>query len=107
MPDEDNVTVEVQQVRDALSQVKAIADPVERAAAISEVLADFKKASPGLRDDRRETVLGMLADGVSYRKIAARIRTSVGTVQSIERGHAGAWGTKSRRKSDATKPDTE
>lgn len=94
----DEVTGEAQQVFDALSQVEAIEDPIERAVAISEVLADHEKRAPRLRDLRREAVLAMRADGVSYRRIAARLKVSLGTVQNIERGHAGAWGTKPRAK---------
>ena len=87
---------------DALTDVEAMGDPVERAAAISEVLADHEERAPRLRNLRRETVLAMRAEGVSYRKIAARLKVSLGTVQSIERGHAGAWGTKSRRKPEGS-----
>lgn len=94
----DDPTEEAQKVFNALSEVEAIEDPVERAVAISEVLADHEERAPKLRDLRREAVLAMRAEGVSYRKIAARLKVSLGTVQSIERGHAGAWGTKPRAK---------
>ncbi|WP_301126795.1 helix-turn-helix domain-containing protein [Streptomyces cacaoi] len=94
----DDVTEEARKVLDALSKLEEIADPVERAVAISEVLSDYDKRSPRLKDLRREAVLQMRADGVSYRKIAARLKISLGAVQNIERGHAGAWGTKSRAK---------
>lgn len=94
----DDTTKEAQQVFDALQQVEAIDDPVERAVAISEVLADHEQRAVRLRELRREAVLLMRADGVSYRKIAARLKVSLGTVQNIERGHSGAWGTKPRTK---------
>jgi DNA-directed RNA polymerase specialized sigma24 family protein len=97
----DDVSEEARKVFDALTEVEAIEDPVERAAAISEVLADHEKRAPHLRNLRREVVLAMRAEGVSYRKIAARLKVSLGTVQSIERGHAGAWGTKPRTKPTA------
>jgi DNA-directed RNA polymerase specialized sigma24 family protein len=98
----DDVSEEARKVFYALAEVEAIEDPVERAVVISEVLADHEKRAPRLRDLRREAVLAMRAEGVSYRKIAAQLKISLGTVQNIERGHAGAWGTKSR-----TKPPTE
>ncbi|MGP3752185.1 sigma factor-like helix-turn-helix DNA-binding protein [Streptomyces sp. IBSNAI001] len=94
----DDTTEEAQKVIDALQQLEAIDDPVERAVAISEVLAHHEAHAPKLRELRREAVLSMRADGVSYRKIAARLKVSLGTVQNIERGHAGAWGTKPRSK---------
>ncbi|MFI1535529.1 sigma factor-like helix-turn-helix DNA-binding protein [Streptomyces anandii] len=94
------VSEEARKVINALSQVEEIEDPVERAVVISEVLSDFAQREPRLRDLRREAVLLMRADRVSYRQIAAKLRVSLGTVQSIERGHAGAWGTKPRRKSE-------
>lgn len=95
MPDESE---EARRVFTALSDLEAIEDPIDRAVAISEVLADHDKRAPRLRDLRREAVLSMRADGMSYRKIAAKLKVSLGTVQSIERGHAGAWGTKPRTK---------
>jgi DNA-directed RNA polymerase specialized sigma24 family protein len=102
----DDVSEEARKVFDALANVEAIDDPVERAAAISEVLADQEERAPRLRELRRKAVLTMRAEGVSYRKIAARLKVSLGTVQSIERGHAGAWGTKPRTKKP-TPPDEE
>lgn len=103
----DDVSEEARKVFDALANVEAIDDPVERAAAISEVLADQEERAPRLRELRRKAVLTMRAEGVSYRKIAARLKVSLGTVQSIERGHAGAWGTKSRTKPAAPPAEGE
>lgn len=94
----DDVGEEAQRVFDALSEVEAIEDPIARAVVISKVLADHDERAPRLRDLRREAVLQLRADKVSYRKIAALLGVSLGTVQSIERGHAGAWGTKARTK---------
>lgn len=95
---DDDESEEARQVFRALSEVEAITDPVERAVAISEVLSDHDKRAPRLRELRRQAVLQMRAEGTSYRKIAARLKVSLGTVQNIERGHAGAWGTKPRTK---------
>ena len=91
-------TEEARRVSDALDHVEGIDDPVERAVAISEVLKDYETRAPKLRDLRREAVLAMRAEGTSYRKIAAKLGVSLGTVQNIERGHGSGWGTKSRSK---------
>lgn len=94
----EDVTEEAQKVIDALKHLEEIEDPVRRAVAISEVLKDYEERAPQLRDLRRATVLQLRADNVSYRKIAAMLKVSLGTVQNIERGHGSAWGTKSRSK---------
>ena len=94
----EDETEEARGVSDALKRVEEIDDPVQRAVAISEVLRDYEKRAPKLRDLRREAVLAMRAEGVSYRKIAAKLGVSLGTVQNIERGHGSAWGTKPRSK---------
>jgi DNA-directed RNA polymerase specialized sigma24 family protein len=98
---EDDVTEEAQKVIDALKQLEQIEDPVRRAVAISEVLKDYEERAPQLRDLRRETVLQLRGEKVSYRKIAAMLKVSLGTVQNIERGHGSGWGTKSRTKKPA------
>lgn len=94
----DEPAEETQKVIEALEQVTKIKDPVARAAAISEVLAYVDKHAPDWRKERRKVVLQLRADKVAYRKIATMIKVSLGTVQSIERGHAGAWRTKPRTK---------
>lgn len=94
----EDFTEEAQQVIDALKRIELIEDPVERAVAISEVLADYKERAPQLRELQRQAIEAMRADGVSYRKIADRLKLSLGAVQNIERGHGSAWGTKPRSK---------
>jgi len=94
---EDN-TEEARQVIDALNQVEAIDDPVERAVAVSQVLQDYKVRAPKLRDYQREAITLLRAQKVSYRQIADRLGISLGAVQNIERGHGSAWGTKPRKK---------
>ncbi|MFE2424978.1 hypothetical protein [Streptomyces hokutonensis] len=94
----DELAEETQKVIDALEAIERIADPVARAAAISDVLKYVEKSEPRWRDLRRDVVLNLRSDSVPYRRIAAMIHTSLGTVQSIERGHAGAWRTKPRTK---------
>lgn len=95
---EDDVTEEARRVIDALDQVGEMEDPIERAVAASEVLADYKERAPQLRELQRQAIEVMRSQGVSYRKIAARLKLSLGAVQNIERGHGAAWGTKSRTK---------
>ena len=95
---EDDVTEEARRVIDALKQIDEMEDPVERAVAASEVLANYKKRAPHLRELQRQAIAAMRAEEKSYRQIAARLKLSLGAVQNIERGHGSAWGTKSRAK---------
>lgn len=94
----DDFTEEAQQVIDALKRIEEIEDPVERAVAISEVLADYKERAPQLREMQRQAIEAMRADKVPYRQIADRLKLSLGAVQNIERGHGSGWGTKPRKK---------
>jgi DNA-directed RNA polymerase specialized sigma24 family protein len=98
----DDVTEEAQKVIDALKQIEAIEDLIERAVAVGEVLADYKERAPHLRELQRQAIEAMRAQEVPYRQIADRLKISLGAVQNIERGHGSAWGTKPR-----TKPATE
>lgn len=79
---------------DAVNAVRAIEDPVRRARAISDLLKAQTKTEPELRDERREIVLRMREEKISFRKIAAALDVSLGTVQDIVRGHSGPWGTR-------------
>ncbi|MFE5681713.1 hypothetical protein [Streptomyces sp. NPDC056512] len=92
------MTEEVQRVIDAMDAVEAMADPRERAKAICEVLADQAARAPRLRELRREVVLDMRTQEppVSYRKIAALLGVSLGTVQDIERGYSGSGSNRPR-----------
>jgi DNA-binding NarL/FixJ family response regulator len=85
------LTDEAEQVIKAMDALEEIADPTERARAISKVLADQTKRTPRLAALRREVVVDLRAQGMSYRKIAAEIKVSLGTVQDILRGHSGSW----------------
>lgn len=97
---EDDVTEEAQKVIDALREVEAIEDPIERAVAVGEVLAKYNERAPHLREFQRLAIESMRAEDppVSYRRIAARLKIPLGVVQNIERGHGSAWGTKPRKK---------
>ncbi|GGU13105.1 sigma-70 family RNA polymerase sigma factor [Streptomyces violascens] len=85
------MTDEAEQVIKAMDALEEIADPTERARAISKVLADQTKRTPRLAALRREVVVDLRAQGMSFRKIAAEISVSLGTVQDILRGHSGSW----------------
>jgi hypothetical protein len=106
---EDDTTEEAQQVIDALKRIEEMEDPVERAVAVGEVLADYKERAPELREMQRQAIEAMRAEvpPVSYRKIAARLKLPLGVIQNIERGHGSAWGTKPRAKSPAVPDQTE
>ncbi len=89
---------------EAVEGVCAIEDEVQRARAISDLLKAQDEKEPDLREERRRIVLGMRAQNVSIRKIAAAINTSPGTVQDIIRGHSGPWGRRPKPKT-AEDPD--
>ncbi|WP_406365241.1 hypothetical protein [Streptomyces sp. NBC_00645] len=87
------MTEEAQRVIEAMDAVEAIADPEQRAQAISEVLADQAARAKKWREDRRQFVLEQRAKKpkpVSYRKIAAMLGVSLRTVQDIETGYTGS-----------------
>jgi predicted GIY-YIG superfamily endonuclease/DNA-binding transcriptional regulator YiaG len=86
----------------AMDAMEAIEDPEHRARVISEITAIQAERSSRWREMRHEAVVQMRTAGTSYRKIATLLGVSLGTVQDIERGHSGAWGTKSRRKPATT-----
>jgi DNA-binding transcriptional regulator YiaG len=86
------VTEEAQRVIDAMDAVEAMTDPLERAKAIGEVMADQARRGKRWREMRRQVVLDMRAQDppVSYRKIAAALGVGLATVQDIERGYTGS-----------------
>lgn len=98
---EDSIPEEVQRVFVALDGVAEMDDPIARARAIGRVLKDQAERNKQFYELRRAVVLDLRAQNVSYRKIAAELGVSLGTVQDIERG-SGRWS--SRAKKDA--PDT-
>lgn len=83
---------EAQRVFDALDEVEAMADELARARVIGRLLKDQASRSKRFHDYRRKVVLELRAQTppVPYRKIAAELGVSLGTVQDIERG-AGRW----------------
>ncbi|MFD7101910.1 helix-turn-helix domain-containing protein [Streptomyces celluloflavus] len=85
---------EVRQVSEALDAVERIADPEARVRAMSKVMADQVKRNPAWKAERRRLVMDLKEEGVSLRKIAARVGTSPSTVQDILRGHSGSWSSR-------------
>lgn len=94
---------EVRRVSEALDAVERIEDPEARVRAMSKAMADQVKRQPRWKEERRTLVLALRAEGLSYRKIAERVGTSLGTVQDILRGHSGSW----RDRPKKSKPDEE
>ena len=86
------VTEEAQRVIDAMDALEAMTDPLERAKAIGEVMADQAARGKRWREMRRAVVLEMRAQTppVSYRKIADALGIGLATVQDIERGYTGS-----------------
>jgi hypothetical protein len=96
------VTEEAQRVIDAMNALEAMTDPLERAKAIGEVMADQAKRGKRWREMRRTVVLEMRAQKppVSYRKIADALGIGLATVQDIERGYTGSGKDRPRAKND-------
>ena len=97
------MTEEAQRVIDAMNAVEAMTDPLERAKAIGEVMADQAERGKRWREMRREVVLEMRAQKppVSYRKIAAALGVGLATVQDIERGYTGSGRNRPRAQQGA------
>jgi hypothetical protein len=98
------VTEEAQRVIDALNAVEAMTDPLQRAKAIGEVMADQAERGKRWREMRRQVVLEMRAQTppISYRKIAAALGVGLATVQDIERGYTGSGTDRSKSRQGDT-----
>lgn len=92
------MTEEVQRVFDAIDALKQIADPSERARALSEVLKAMPVQNKSLKEARQEAVQELLArPGASLRSVGAELGLSFSTVQDIAKGYSGS-GTKRPKK---------
>lgn len=76
---------------DALDEVERISDPAVRVLAMSAVMADQAQRNARWKAERNDRVHALKAEGLSFRKIAAQVGVSLGTVQDILRGHTGSW----------------
>lgn len=94
------MTEEAQRVIDAMNAVEAMTDPLQRAKAIGEVMADQAERGKRWREMRRQVVLEMRTQQppVSYRKIAEALGVGLATVQDIERGYTGSGKNRPRAK---------
>lgn len=102
---EEPIEKEAQRVFDALDAVEDMDDTVVRARVIGRLLKDHVGRNKRYTEYRRRVVLEMRAQDppVPYRRIAAELGVSLGTVQDIERGSA-RW---SSRRSKADPPTGE
>lgn len=97
---EEPIEEEAQRVFDALDSAEAMTDPVARARVVSRLLKDQVGRNKRFMEYRRQVVLELRAQKVPYRKIAAELGVSLGTVQDIERG-TGRWSARPK-KTDGT-----
>lgn len=81
---------EVRHVSDALDAIERIPDLESRVRAKSQVMAEQVRRNRNWQKERRELVFALRGEGLSYRKIAARVGTSLATVQDILRGYSGS-----------------
>jgi DNA-binding NarL/FixJ family response regulator len=91
---------EVRRVAEALDEVEQIADLEERVRAKSQVMAEQVKRNKTWQQERRDLVFDLRGQGVSFRKIAERVGTSLATVQDILRGYSGSGTHRPRAKHD-------
>lgn len=91
---------EARRVFEALDALAAMSDPAARARAISQVLREQPDRNKKLKELRRAHVLQRRAENMSYRKIAAELGVSAGTVQDIERGYSGSGRDRPRKKTE-------
>ena len=97
MAEKESIEEEAQRVFDALDAVEAMTDPLARARVISSLLKDLTERNKRLKEQRREVVLNLREQKVSYRKIATALGVSAGTVQDIERGYSGSGRNRPRK----------
>ncbi|WP_030747564.1 helix-turn-helix domain-containing protein [Streptomyces sp. NRRL F-5135] len=100
MAEEESVEEEAQRVLDALDAVEAMSDPMAQARAISRLLKDQAERNRRLKALRYKVVRDLREQQVSYRKIAAELGVSLGTVQDIERGYSGSGRDRPRKAPD-------
>jgi len=95
---DEPIEEEAQRVFDALDEAEAMTDHLARARVISRLLKDQAERNKRFMDYRRQVVLALRSENppVPYRKIAAELGVSLGTVQDIERG-SGRWSARPKK----------
>lgn len=101
MAEDEEADIAVRRALSALDAVEAIPDPIAQVRAIGQLLKDQTERNRRFYQRRRELVLALRAERVSYRKIAAELGVSLGTVQDIERG-AGRWADRAKGTPDSS-----
>lgn len=98
---EEPIEEEAQRVFDALDEVEAMTDDLSQARVIGRLLKDQTGRNKRFMEYRRKVVLALRAQNppVPYRKIAAELGVSLGTVQDIERG-AARWDKRAKKTAD-------
>jgi hypothetical protein len=92
------VSEEAQRVFDAIDALGDIADPVERARALGEVLKGLPDRNKRLKELRKQTVNELLArPGASLRSVGAELNISFSTVQDIAKGYSGSGSSRPKK----------
>lgn len=91
---------EAQRVFDAIDALEKIADPSERAKALSEVLKALPGRNKALKEARQHAVAELMArPGASLRSVGTELGISFSTVQDIVKGYSGS-GSKRPKKAE-------
>lgn len=81
---------EVQAVSEALDAAECIPDPEVRVRAKSRIMAEQVRRNREWGRERKELVLALHDQGLSYRQIAARLELRLSVLQDIFRGYTGS-----------------
>lgn len=88
---------EVRRVAEALDAIEEIADLEQRVRAKSQVMAAQAERNKEWSQERDDLIRRLhVAEGLSYRKIAARLDIKLSTVQAVFRGYKGSGTTRPR-----------
>ncbi|WP_033307361.1 helix-turn-helix domain-containing protein [Streptomyces iakyrus] len=92
---------EVRRVADALDAIEQIADLEQRVRAKSQVMAAQAERNKEWSQERDELIRRLNdEEGLSYRKIAARLDIKLSTVQAVFRGYKGSGTTRPKTKAE-------
>ncbi|MEU6168068.1 hypothetical protein [Streptomyces tanashiensis] len=82
---------EVRRVFDAIEALEKIADPLERAKALGQVLKALPDKNKSLKAARQQAVAELMArPNASLRSVGAELEISFSTVQDIMKGYSGS-----------------